>query len=209
MLHITYYNIDWYTPMRITTEQVHNAANQLTAAGKRPTLAAVRQALGGGSFTTISEALKTWREREDAYPSVVEVPAQVSEHLEALTSALWRVALQTAEQRYSTERATLETRCKAAVAEVDEAREALATLEAVAEAQEAALAALQAEHDQALTHISTLEAEARQTTLTHREAVTRLTAEVQTLEARLLDAQHLIDTYMSRAVVPSDSIDGD
>ena len=39
--------------MAITTEQIWSAADALDAAGQSPTLAAVRKAVGGGSFTTI------------------------------------------------------------------------------------------------------------------------------------------------------------
>jgi hypothetical protein len=44
-----------------TTTEIHAIADRLAATGQRPTLAAVRKELGGGSFTTISEAMKDWR----------------------------------------------------------------------------------------------------------------------------------------------------
>ena len=40
--------------MAITTADIHAAADRIAEAGQQPTLAAVRSALGGGSFTTIS-----------------------------------------------------------------------------------------------------------------------------------------------------------
>ena len=48
--------------MAITLEQIHATASQLHEQGIKPTLAEVRKALGGGSFTTISEAMKSWRQ---------------------------------------------------------------------------------------------------------------------------------------------------
>ena len=48
--------------MALTIQQVHNTADQLQEQGIKPTLAEVRKALGGGSFTTISEAMKSWRQ---------------------------------------------------------------------------------------------------------------------------------------------------
>ena len=42
-------------------EAIWAAADALVEAGERPTLAAVRKAVGGGSFTTISEAMAEWR----------------------------------------------------------------------------------------------------------------------------------------------------
>lgn len=47
--------------MAITRSQIFEAAEGLDAAGLNPTLAAVRKALGSGSFTTISEAMGEWR----------------------------------------------------------------------------------------------------------------------------------------------------
>ena len=41
--------------MAITREQIWNAADEIDAAGQNPTLAAVRKAVGGGSFTTIQD----------------------------------------------------------------------------------------------------------------------------------------------------------
>jgi hypothetical protein len=43
--------------MAITIQDIHAAADKIADAGEAPTLAAVRKALGGGSFTTISEAM--------------------------------------------------------------------------------------------------------------------------------------------------------
>jgi hypothetical protein len=44
--------------------QIFGAADTLDAAGHHPALAAVRKALGGGSFTTISEAMNEWKARK-------------------------------------------------------------------------------------------------------------------------------------------------
>ncbi|WP_126448220.1 DNA-binding protein [Sulfuricystis multivorans] len=50
--------------MALTKEDIWAVADRLDAEGKTPTLAAVRKALGSGSFTTISEAMREWRERK-------------------------------------------------------------------------------------------------------------------------------------------------
>ena len=47
--------------MALTVAQIHQAADELDAEGIRPTLAAVRKRVGSGSFTTISEAMTSWR----------------------------------------------------------------------------------------------------------------------------------------------------
>ncbi|MCG3810126.1 DNA-binding protein [Psychrobacter sp. Ps4] len=48
--------------MALTTEGIHAAADKLQANGTTPTQTKVREALGGGSFSTIGEALKTWKQ---------------------------------------------------------------------------------------------------------------------------------------------------
>ena len=47
--------------MAITRERIFEVAEAMDAAGQVPTLAAVRKAIGGGSFTTISEAMTEWK----------------------------------------------------------------------------------------------------------------------------------------------------
>ena len=47
--------------MAITRERIWTAADQLDAEGDRPTLAAIRKKLGGGSYSTISEAMRPCR----------------------------------------------------------------------------------------------------------------------------------------------------
>ena len=53
--------------MPLTAEQIHTAADALVEAGERPTLAAVRRAVGGGSFTTISEAMQGSPQETDVF----------------------------------------------------------------------------------------------------------------------------------------------
>ena len=47
--------------MAITKQDILAVADALDAEGVKPTLAAVRKKLGGGSFSTISEAMKEWK----------------------------------------------------------------------------------------------------------------------------------------------------
>ena len=61
--------------MAITAEQIFAVADELDAAGQNPTLAAVRKILGGGSFTTISEAMTEWKARKAAKETPLREPA--------------------------------------------------------------------------------------------------------------------------------------
>ena len=74
--------------MAITASEVYAAADTILAAGQQPTLAAVRAALGGGSFTTISEAMKAWKAAQQAAatPQREAAPAAVTDRLEGVVS---------------------------------------------------------------------------------------------------------------------------
>ena len=97
--------------MAITTPQIHATAEQLQEQGIKPTLAEVRKALGGGSFTTISEAMKSWRQdnQEEEQLRQVELPSGIAERLQALGADMWQTAIDIANDRLVKEREALES----------------------------------------------------------------------------------------------------
>lgn len=97
--------------MALTNEQIFQAADDLAAAGQDPTLAAVRKALGGGSFTTISEAMKEWKasRRAAVAPIKEPPPPTIAERLEELGAEIWAAATEAASARLQAEREALET----------------------------------------------------------------------------------------------------
>ena len=117
--------------MALTIQQVHNTADQLQGQGIKPTLAEVRKALGGGSFTTISEAMKSWRQdnQEEAQLRQVELPSSIAERLQTLGADMWQTAVDIANDRLVKDREALESIKAKAQAETDEAQEAVKTLE--------------------------------------------------------------------------------
>ena len=96
--------------MAITKDQIFSAADEIDAAGQNATLAAVRKALGGGSFTTISEGMTEWRARRVARESPLRepAPAAVADRLAELGAEIWSSALELANGRLATERDALE-----------------------------------------------------------------------------------------------------
>lgn len=96
--------------MAITKDQIFAAADELDAAGQNATLAAVRKALGGGSFTTISEGMTEWKARKAAKESPLREPAPpaVADRLAELGAEIWSSALELANGRLATEREALE-----------------------------------------------------------------------------------------------------
>lgn len=117
--------------MAITTEQIHATADQLASEGIKPTQTAVRERLGGGSFTTIVEALKTWRQEQHTTAQLAEVvlPNDLAERSHALIAQLWKTAQSLANERLTKEREALEHKEALMTAEVEEAQQIVKTLE--------------------------------------------------------------------------------
>lgn len=96
--------------MAITKDSIFAAATDIAAAGGAATLAAVRKAVGGGSYTTISEALKEWRviHQQATAPLQEPAPQALSDRLAGVINETWTIALEMANDRLNTERAALE-----------------------------------------------------------------------------------------------------
>ena len=95
--------------MAITTQDIHQAADAIAETGATPTLAAVRRALGGGSFTTISEAMQDWRSsRNTPAPLQEPAPEAISARLGEMAGEMWGTALKMANSRLQAEREALE-----------------------------------------------------------------------------------------------------
>ena len=96
--------------MAITKESIFAAATEIAATGAAATLAAVRKAVGGGSYTTISEALKEWRliHQQATAPLQEPAPQALSDRLAGVINETWTIALEMANDRLKAERAALE-----------------------------------------------------------------------------------------------------
>lgn len=107
----------------VTKETVFGAADSLTAKGASVTQIAVRDELGGGSFSTISVFLKEWRDAHaPAMVAVVEsAPAALKERLEALLATAWSEASAAANARLEAATAAAEASAKTLQRERDDA----------------------------------------------------------------------------------------
>lgn len=172
--------------MKITEQQVHAAADRIAGAGEKPTLAKVRAALGGGSFTTISEAMKAWhaRQADDKALEAVEVPDAVLDKMQQAAAATWQAARDEAEKSLAGEREAMHEAQQQASAEIAEAREAVATLEREAEQHAREIEALNERVERAETAAHDAEQRAREV----ESENARLSERNAGLEARLQDA---------------------
>lgn len=82
----------------VTIEAVASAAEKISEAGGKVTLAAVRDAVGGGSFSTISPLLQAWRDAQDEREELAEVavPEQVTTATQELAARVWKTAVEVA-----------------------------------------------------------------------------------------------------------------
>ena len=102
--------------MATTKEQVWLAADTIASEGGNPTLAAVREHLGGGSYTDISAAMQQWRasRQSSSAPMREPAPATITERMGEFSSEIWAVALEMANTRLQSEREGLEVARKEA-----------------------------------------------------------------------------------------------
>ena len=120
-----------YKKMAITREQILETASKLAEQGIKPTQTNVREALGGGSFTTISEVLREWRQEQDqtAQLQAVVIPADITDRTNILIAQIWETAQALANDRLIKEREALEHKEALINAEIDESNKIIETLE--------------------------------------------------------------------------------
>lgn len=177
--------------MAITKEQIFKVADELRAAGITPTLVAVRDKLGGGSFSTISPAMAEWWQRQAEKQARLgeSIPHHLAERLGDFGAELWSAALESANGRLVSERAALEaTRVQLETAQ----REAAELADH-----------LSAELDQAnnrIVALDTAEQKARKEADTLRAQITEAQQRVAIAEARATELSKRADDLASELV---------
>jgi hypothetical protein len=120
----------------IRYEEVKDAAETLLSRGLSPTIQRVREVLGTGSNTTISDHLRRWQQRMAEAPRAILPPA-VPEVVMTALDAFWKTAVQQAEAAFDEQRAA----AAQAVVVAEQARD-----RAIAEAQQTHHEAVEARH---------------------------------------------------------------
>ena len=147
--------------MAITREIIWAAADTLDLAGEKPTLAAIRKRVGGGSYTTISDAMTEWHARRASQqsPQRDPVPEKVGEAAAELVGMVWQVAIDIAEGRLQAERTAIEEARQQMEAEKAEAAAFADQLSQELEAAKVKVSELTAALDAGATAITTLQSE--------------------------------------------------
>ena len=194
----------------VTAEAVTAAAAMLIADGHEPTIIAVQQQIGGGSFTTIKRELDAWRATQQA-TSAPPVPEQLAVQATDLARHIWQTANTLADEQIAHVRSAAAQQVATAQAALAEAETAINRLESEQEQRTAALAEAQATIATAQVNVTKLEqrwqeaitktehatAEAHrlreQLATAHQEQIIRagLEGEVRALQ-RQLDEQHVL-----------------
>lgn len=73
---------------------IFQICDDLNEKGQKPTLDRVRQALGGGSFTTIQPLLREWKDKRSEEPTSTPaaVPDDIRGMLDSLAAQIWAKA---------------------------------------------------------------------------------------------------------------------
>lgn len=187
--------------MAVTKEQILAAADQIAAAGERPTLEAVRQIVGG-SYTTISPVLNEWkaRQKEAAAPLREPAPQAVGDRLAEVGADIWAMALGLANSRLAAERESLEKARADMEAAQAEAAELADKLAGEVEALQSRLASIEAAEQAARTEADEL-----------RAKLTAAQEQAHTAEARAVEIERRageLRTELDRAHQDADQVRG-
>jgi len=178
--------------MKASKEQVFRAAEQLLKSGDKPTLAAVRGLLGGGSYTSIQEGLAEWKAQQSRRQAASEAaPASIAERLGAFGVEIWRLASEQATSRLEAEREGLEQARAALELERLEAAELADKLAAEVEQLKAQLAE-QAQHAQ------TAELAAAEALAQTRETLAATREEAAQAKGELVGVRSLYSELLAR-----------
>lgn len=130
----------------VTQQAVDAAADAIVAAGGKPTFRLINQRVGG-SFTTLKPMLANWEERRGkGAEAVVEVPDALLARGADLVRGIFAEVAQQARVESEAVRKDAEARVSEVRAELSEATEEIARLEAQGTAQAAELSSLRDEH---------------------------------------------------------------
>jgi len=127
--------------MAISKQDIIEAAEKLQVAGVNPTMQAIRDTLGGGSFATISPVLREWRNTSGQRATVaIEMPGEAKAALDRAGVDLWKIITTLATEKLTKVQDEAEAAIQAANADRDEALLEIARLETGIEQKDTELA---------------------------------------------------------------------
>ena len=181
---------------KTSTKNIHKTANDLVKSGKRPTLAAIREELGGGSFTTISEAMKSWREEQEELEQTLatKLPPDLEDKLQVLGVSFWEAANTLATERLSKEYKTLELVQENVIGDLSQAEEVIKRLKQKDNKAEAEIEQLRVANAQLKTDIDKYGKESHNTKQELDKAHSQINEQSEQIKKLLDQQQELINT---------------
>lgn len=175
----------------VTQALVNDAAEALVAVGEEPSIIAVQERIGGGSYTTVKRHLEIWKAQQQQ-PPAVELPGEIAARGSAFIRELWATAAALAEQRSAQVREEAQRQVAASQAALVNAEAVIARMESEAEQQAQRLAELEAANAQMREELAQARsvaqvAEARSTELAKQ--VEALQRQAQQRDAELTEAR--------------------
>lgn len=176
----------------IQYQDVQQAIDELKSRGDLPSVQRIRDLLGTGSYTTINEHLRTWRQETQITNPQDNSDTQPPASVNHLTDALWRKACQLAEENLAKHHQQADEKVQQAHEKTKTARQEAADATQREQAIIAQCQHLQDRLEALSSELANNKAEIAHwqksvTTLEHAHAEQR--ASRQTLEARLTQAQ--------------------
>ncbi|WP_028303516.1 DNA-binding protein [Oceanospirillum maris] len=111
----------------ISYNEVKQAVDEMQAEGLNPTIAGIRERLGTGSFTTISEHLKLWRAERQQQPMVAG-GSPAPDSLNGMVQAVWQQAREDATKALESYKEEIQKTLEHAEAEKQQAVEETLTI---------------------------------------------------------------------------------
>lgn len=106
---------------------------ELQKSGVKPTLERVREALGGGSFSTINPILKEWKEQQTTNEQpALELPPEAVQAASQAAALIWKIATDKSTELTNSLKHESEALLKEAVTEKEEALKEVLNLEQAA-----------------------------------------------------------------------------
>ena len=179
--------------------KIFAACEELQKSGVKPTLERVREALGGGSFSTINPILKEWKEQQTTSEQpALELPPEAVQAASQAAALIWKIATDKSTELTNSLKHEFEALLKEAVTEKEEALKEVLNLEQAAanltaekqsQAQEITALTVQLQKLQLMLDADVKQIEELKTELkqVHHEA-NALSAEVQKQALLLSDA---------------------
>lgn len=113
----------------ITQDQVFTTAQKMADTQQPVTVQAVRAALGVGSYTTVSQHLRHWREQRHHAVPATPLPAEVEAAAATTVATLWAAACEHAQRETDVIRQTAHAQVNAAQVQTQDALQEITRLE--------------------------------------------------------------------------------